>query len=63
VVFHQPLRQTQGLMRSMAGLLGVEIMVPNFSTLSRQGNGLSLSAQPTSKSDKPVQLVVDSTGL
>lgn len=50
-------------MRSMAGLLGVEIMVPNFSTLSRQGNGLSLSAQPTSKSDKPVQLVVDSTGL
>jgi len=63
VVFHQPLRQTQGLMRSMAGLLGVEIMVPNFSTLSRQGNGLNLSAQPTSKSDKPVQLVVDSTGL
>jgi hypothetical protein len=42
VVFHQPLRQTQGVMRSIAALLGVEIAVPDFSTLSRRGNGLAL---------------------
>ena len=48
---------------SIAGLLGVDIVVPDFSTLSRRGNGLSLTAHPTSKSGKPAQLVVDSTGL
>ena len=63
MVFKQPLRQTQGLMRSIATLLGVEIAVPDFSTLSRRGNGLTLRPKPKSKSDKPVQLVVDSTGL
>ena len=31
IVFKQPLRQTQGLMRSIAKLLGVEITVPDFS--------------------------------
>lgn len=42
VVFKQPLRQTRGLMR----LLGAEIAVPDFSTLSRRGNGLTLPAKP-----------------
>jgi hypothetical protein len=63
MVFKQPLRQTQGLMCSIAGLLGVEIAVPHFTTMSRRGNGLSLPPKTASKSAKPVQLVVDSTGL
>ncbi len=63
LVFKQPLRQTQGLMRSIARLLGVVIAVPDFSTLSRRGNGLTLRPKPKPKCDKPVQLVVDSTGL
>ena len=46
MVFLQPLRQTQGLMWSIAKLLGVEIAAPSFSTLSRRGNGLTLRAQP-----------------
>ena len=63
MVFHQPLRQTQGLMRSVAALLGVAIAVPDFSTLSRRGEGLTLHAtRKTARSD-PVYLVVDSTGL
>lgn len=37
LVFKQPLRQTQGLIRSIARLLRVEIAVPDFSTLSYQG--------------------------
>ena len=41
-VYDQPLRQTQGMMRSIAKLIGVEITVPDFSTLSRRGKGLVL---------------------
>lgn len=41
VVFRQPLRQTQGLMRSITGLLRVKIAVPHFTALSRRGNRLS----------------------
>ena len=37
MVFKQPLRQAQGLMRSISKLLGIEIAVPDFSTLSRRG--------------------------
>ena len=46
MVFKQPLRQTQGLMRSIARLLGAEIAVPDFSTLSRRSNGLILQTRP-----------------
>jgi len=63
IVFHQPLRQTQGLMRSIATLLGINIAVPDFSTLSRRGNGLVLSERQKSGSRAPIHLVVDSTGL
>jgi hypothetical protein len=63
MVFKQPLRQTQGLMRSISKLMGVDITVPHFTTMSRRGNGLSLPPKTASKSTKPVQLVVDSTGL
>ena len=63
VVFKQPLRQTQSLMRSIAQLLGVQITVPDFSTLSRRGDGPPMSRQPIALSDKPIHLTVDSTGL
>lgn len=39
VVYDLPLRQTQGLMRSIAALMGIEIAVPDFSTLSRGVEG------------------------
>ena len=63
MVFRQPLRQTQGLVCSIAKLLGVEIAVPSFSTLSRRGNGLTLRVQPQANGPAGIQLVVDSTGL
>ncbi|MCL4165097.1 UNVERIFIED_CONTAM: hypothetical protein GTU68_056603, partial [Idotea baltica] len=63
MVFHQPLRQIQGLMRSIAALLGVAISVPDFSTLSRRGNGLVLSERQRLDTRAPIHLVVDSTGL
>lgn len=64
VVYDQPLRQTQGLMRSIAKLMGVEIAVPDFSTLSRRSKGLVLPpVRRLTTCQDPVHLVVDSTGL
>jgi hypothetical protein len=63
VVYKQPLRQTQGLMRGIVRLMGLDISVPDFSTLSRRGRGLSLPAQLRTGRTEPVHLVVDSTGL
>lgn len=63
LVYKQPLRQTQGLMRGIAKLMGLVIPIPDFSTLSRRGRGLSLTAKPRAIRTEPVHLVVDSTGL
>ena len=62
-VYKLPLRQTQGLMRSIALLMGVAIPVPDFSTLSRRAQGLSLPEKPRIDRAKPIHLTVDSTGL
>jgi transposase len=64
VVYGLPLRQTQGLMRSVAALMGFDIAVPDFSTLSRRSKGLALpSTKSRTKTSGPVHLVADSTGL
>lgn len=63
IVFKQPLRQTQGLMRSIARLLGIEIAVPDFSTLSRRSNGLILRPNLRADNQAAMHLTVDSTGL
>lgn len=64
VVYGLALRQTQGLMRSVATLMSMEISVPDFSTLSRRSKGLALpSTKFRTKPSGPVHLVVDSTGL
>lgn len=62
VIFHQPLRQTQGFVRSLLKLMGLELPVPDFSTLSRRAIGLWIEdVRP--KSTEPITLIVDSTGL
>jgi hypothetical protein len=63
VIYKLPLRQTQGLMRAIVRLMGLDISVPDFSTFSRRGRGLTLPARSRTKRTEPVHLVVDSTGL
>jgi hypothetical protein len=60
MVFKQPLRQTRGFMRGIAGIPGVEIAVPDFSTLSRRGNGVILQPSPRADKQAAIHLVVDS---
>ena len=57
------LRQTQGLMGSLGTLMGLDIRVPDYSTLSRRANGLSIAQAVRQAGSVPVHLVVDSTGL
>jgi IS5 family transposase len=53
MVFHMAPRQTEGLIGSVIGLLGLDLAVPDHSTLSRRGKTLEV----------PLHLPVDSTGL
>ena len=62
VVFRLPLRQTQGFMRSIVKLMDLDLPVPDYSTLSRRGKGLKI-VQQRQASNKPITLIVDSTGL
>ena len=62
LVFHQPLRQTEGLLRSIADVLGVDIAIPDHTTLSRRGGGLTILLKRPDRPE-PLQLLVDSTGL
>jgi Transposase DDE domain len=60
-VFRLGLRQTEGLIGSVIRLLGLDLSVPDHSTLSRRAEQLDVSRFPCSTA--PVHLLVDSTGL
>src|SRR4051812_4633487 len=62
LVFHQPLRQTEGAMRSIVGLLGVDLPIPDHTTFSRRGGGLRVLPQRVERNE-PLHLLVDSTGV
>ncbi|MGF7213545.1 hypothetical protein GGE65_008190 [Skermanella aerolata] len=61
-VFHQPLRQTEGLVSSLLELMGLDLPVPDHSTLSRRSRTLTVAPQALSPGG-PVHLLVDSTGV
>jgi hypothetical protein len=41
-MFHPPLRQTEGPLRSIADVLGVDVAIPDHTTLSPRGGGLKI---------------------
>ena len=43
LAFGRPWRQTEGLLRSLATLLGLSIGVPDHTTFSRRSPGLALA--------------------
>ena len=59
-VFRLALRQTEGLIGSIIRLLGLDLPVPNHTTLSRRAETLEVP-RPRSGTE-PVHLLVDSTG-
>lgn len=62
LVFHQPLRQTEGLLGSLLDLMGIDLPVPDHTTISRRAARRTL-ALSTALPAGPITLVIDSTGL
>jgi hypothetical protein len=61
-VFNLALRQTEGLIGSVIALLGLDLMVPDHSTMSRRSRTLEMPPLRRSGTG-PLHLLVDSTGL
>ena len=61
-IYHLALRQSQGLLGSIFELLKLDLKVPKFTTLSRRRAALEIELLSRHR-DKPVHLVVDSTGM
>jgi len=60
-VFRLALRQTEGLVGSILQLLGLDLPVPDHSTLSRRAETLEVPRPRSGRA--PAHLLVDSTGL
>lgn len=61
-VYRLPLRATAGLTRSLLRLLGAELTVPCYTTLSRRRCALQVEL-PCRRKGEPLHVVVDSTGV
>ena len=62
-VFKQPLRATQGFTGSLMKLLGFDLPVPDYSTLSRRMKKLEVKLGKLKSKGKKIHVVLDSTGL
>jgi IS5 family transposase len=62
LLFHLPLRQTEGFLHSLFGMMGLQLAAPDHTTLSRRGQRLDPACAriPTGSG---LHLIVDSTGL
>ena len=63
MVFHLPLRQTEGFLRCLAKLLEVDLPIPDHTTLSRRLKKLGQIRTRRLSTDRPIHLLIDSTGL
>ena len=62
LLFHLPLRQTEGFLTSIFGMLGVDLTAPDHTTLSRRGPHLALALR-RARPGTSLPLIVASTGL
>jgi hypothetical protein len=62
IVFRLALRQCEGLIGSVMHRLGIDLAVPDHTTLSRRVRELKVDAKPHSGTND-LHLIVDSTGL
>jgi len=61
-VFHLALRQTEGFVTSLIRVMGLDLMTPDHTTLSRRNRNNEVPRLAAAH-DAPIHLVVDSTGL
>jgi hypothetical protein len=64
VVFHLPLRQTEGFLLSLAQLLDLDVPIPDHTTISRRLKKLNeILPFRSAPANQPIHLLIDSTGL
>lgn len=61
-VYKLALRQTQGFVTSIMGLMGLQLPVPDYTTLSRRRNGMEIKL-PRRKKGAGLHIVIDATGF
>ena len=62
LLFHLPLRQAEGVLTALFVLMGLDLRVPDHTTLSRRGRHLDLSLRRVPKR-AGLHLIIDSSGL
>ena len=62
ILFHLPLRQTEGFVVSLLRLMDLDLRPPDHSTLSRRAKQLDIQL-PSIRRKTAIHLVVDNTGL
>ena len=60
-VYHLTLRATEGFAHSLFGLMGVDLPVPDYTTLCRRATTVRITLPK--EAEGPLHLVLDSTGL
>jgi hypothetical protein len=63
MIFHLPLRQTEGFVGSLAHILEVDLPIPDHATLSRRLKKLSEIPFRAAVNHQSIHLLIDSTGL
>ena len=63
LIFHLPLRQTEGFLGSLVCLLEIDLPIPDHTTLSRRLGKLSEISFRSPGNAQTIHLLIDSTGL
>ena len=62
LLYHLPLRQAEGFLHALFGMMRLDLSAPDYTTLSRRSQHLTRRLRPV-PTDKGIHLVLDSTGL
>ena len=63
LLYHLPLRQAEGFLHALFGMMRLDLSVPDYTTLSRRSQHLRRRLRPPVPHDEGIHLVLDSTGL
>jgi hypothetical protein len=61
-LFRLPYRQTEGLGRALMKLMGIDVAIPDFTSLAKRACKLKVSLDLT-KIEGPIDIIIDSPGL
>ena len=62
LLYHLPLRQAEGFLHALFGMMRLDLSAPDYTTLSRRSQHLRRRLRPVPPGEV-LQLVLDSTGL